>query len=115
MITLTDFYDNTTKISFYGNVNPSTKLQGYTKNRTIGGKVKQRWIGAYNTFSIEILVIDKTNYDSLKKIFEDRSLLHINNDGEEYYATLVGDTLSLTDFEDKDGKTYYRGNIELES
>ena len=115
MITFTDFYDSARKLSFYGNIKPSTKLQGYTKNRTIGGKVKQRWLGSFNTFGVEVLVMDRENFEALERMFEDRTLLCINNDGEEKYATIVGDTLSFDEFEDSDGEIYYRGNLELES
>ncbi|MGL5576791.1 MAG: hypothetical protein ACRDD8_05360 [Bacteroidales bacterium] len=114
MITISSFNESNRNFTLHGNVTKSTKLQGYSKNRTIGSKVRQRWIAKYDTYSIEVLAISESDFKKLEEFFLKRELLSLSFDGADHYATLVGDSLNFTDFENEHGDIFYKGTLELE-
>jgi hypothetical protein len=107
--------DNGAEFQCYGELNTNLNLQGYTKNRTIGGKLKQRWIGRYNTSTVAIVALSEAAYSTLESMFLDRAMLQVKDDSTEVYGVLVGDSLSLTRFEDYEGNVYYQGSLTIES
>lgn len=117
MIRIHQFEDEKNEIIIYGALKRTPKLQSYSKNRTIGSRIKQRWIGSYDTISIEVFAISKEDYEAtILELFKNRVLLTIiEENGDESYGTLVGDSLNLSTFVDVDEKEYYKGTLDFES
>ncbi|MGL5100246.1 MAG: hypothetical protein ACRC6B_09520 [Fusobacteriaceae bacterium] len=106
-----------TSLSFYGKVNtPQIKKQAYSRNRTIGNRLKQRWINTYTISTVEILAIDIENKEFLEDMFYEPFHLSIldTESSVETFGYLVGDTLALAEFVDADGNMYWRGSLEIE-
>ncbi len=120
MITIKNFNtsdENPVDIKLFGKISePKIIKQGYTANRTIGNRFKQRWINTYKATTVEIMAIDEENKNKLEDLFYTTTMVEIRDDAANIiaYGYISGNALGLEYFFDEDENKYWRGGIELE-
>lgn len=120
MITIRSFDSEAEKqnvIKCLGKISEPKKMkQAYTVARTIGNRLKQRWINSYTTTSLEIMSIDLKNKEELEKLFFSSEMLEFTDDATDVvsYGQIVGNSFVLEYFFDGSGEKRWRGNLEIE-
>lgn len=116
-----EIYDESLGLSvvFQGKIKEIPKKRGYTEIESIRGQKFSEHLRGVINLSIEIIHMSLEDYEKLKQIFlSSNKTLTLDNlsKGNSYYGYyIIGDTLTLDEYEDFDNKTfYYKGELSLE-
>lgn len=110
-------YDIPFELNFFGKIHePKLIKQSYTVSRTIGNRVKQRWINSYKTTTLEIIAIDEKNKDILENLFMTGVMCEMSDESLDIvsYGSIVGNSFVCEYFFDGEGNKLWRGSVEFE-
>lgn len=107
--------DNKYKINFDGLAIIIPVKSGLTKERTLGGKLKLKWRGEYNTINITFNYLSSESYETLLNMWAqaERELV-LTTDRGTYTGLIVDEKIQLNSQRDSEGKLFYNGTINME-